>query len=155
MSIDSTPSEPPTICIGSFYEYEPNDTLDTANAVALLPTSGSDKICGRFDGTEDHFYFALNPVSSPIGMVSTNWVLETHADLFVQLQFFQSVYDTRGNIIGYDFIGLFSGGNGSIVITNFDIDYEFLTTSDVIVRVIGESVLPNENYKYELDYWAN
>lgn len=154
---DDDCGEPPKDCEG-FWEMEPNDVEEDANYVAIMPHLQPTNICGTFFDYEsddqhlDYYYFFLNP---PPGadVVMLNIALTTKEDVVPAIRLLQSVYDDQGNTVDYTSLGEFYGALGQLVILDFPVPYDFLTSNDLYLRV--EGIYPSDyiEKEYKLQYW--
>jgi hypothetical protein len=151
------PPDPPVGCQG-FPENEPNDTPTTGTYLGYLPTLAPESVCGEWldipfnDHDVDYYFFYLSPppgvTQFPLNM---SVMTDPAAVPYVQLQ--QTIYDSDGNPTGgYKTIGTFYGEDGTLLIIDFPITYDFYNNNNLIVRLEGIYPLGMVP-EYEMQYW--
>ena len=95
------PGEPPDPPEYDYTEQEPNDTLETAQFLTVLPVSNNQNLLGDFNNSAndtDCYAFFLNPANNGIESTLFNFTVETDASLWPWVKLWQTVVDDTGII---------------------------------------------------------
>ena len=157
---DDGGDDPPPPPVYDHYEEEPNDELEDAQFITVLPNfAGPEVIQGEhwvpYD--PDCYQFWLDPsMSHPSIHVSIN--LLTDPILSPKLKLWQTTYDAVGNPDGYILRGTWVGQDGYLFIDAFEVAYGgLLVDNDLIIELIpwgGIGDPPLLDDEYLLEFWS-
>ena len=146
-----TPEPPAAEC--SFIESEPNNSLDDANYVGLMPVVDSEAICGRgWKEDSDNYHFFLNPPFS-VGNVQLSFFIKTK-DAIPTVSLYQTEYGPVGDPRHYKPIGVFFGNEyGQLGVYKIQIPYHYKNANDLYIAInfIGDI---SKQVPYKFEYWS-
>ena len=157
--VDDGGGDPPDRPTYDYEEQEPNDELENAQAIPVLPVWTSETIQGNhwLPADLDCYWFFLDP---PLGveMVSFNLILETDPSIMPKIKLYQSKYNAEGDVTGYKHKGTWVGEDGYLTLLNFDVEYDPLTNNDLLIELtpwggLRDTPLPDDSYLIE--FWCN
>jgi hypothetical protein len=152
------PPDPPEY---DYTEQEPNNSLETAQFLTVLPVSNTENLLGDFNNSandKDCYAFFLNP---PLGAESTlfNFTVETDASntqtQVLPVKLWQTVVDDTGIITGHQLLGTWVSSNGTVVALDVEIPYDAFYNNDLIMEIDPLSWSSPLSGTYILDFWSN
>lgn len=150
------PPDPPTY---DYVENEPNNTLEDAQFITVLPTFALQNIGGTLWVPQDTDCYAFF-LSPPIGdsEVNFNIALETDPILNPKIRLYQTVVDDTGTPTGYQLLGTWVGLDGELGIFDFEVPYDAFYNNDLLLKLEGWGGLmdvPLPDDTYTLEFWSN
>ena len=158
--LDGDGGDPPPPPVYDHYEEEPNDELEDAQFIAVLPNfAGPEVILGEhwvpYD--PDCYRFWLDP-SMSYPSIDVSITLLTDSILSPKIKLWQTTYDTVGNPDGYILRGTWVGQDGYLFIDKFEVEYGgLLVDNDLIIELIpwgGIGDPPLLDDEYLLEFWS-
>ena len=151
------PGEPPDPPEYDYTEQEPNNSLETAQFLTVLPVSNTENLLGDFFSSAediDCYAFFLNPAT---GAESTlfNFTVETDASLWPWVKLWQTVVDDTGIITGHQLLGVWASSNGTVVALDVEIPYDAFYNNDLIMEIDPLSWSSPLSGTYILNFWSN
>lgn len=142
-------SDPPGY---DFTEVEPNDAFDEAQFLTVLPewtqsTLGAD--WWRVNEKDFYWYF-LNPPPG-VFQLKFNLVMTCSPSIHPGCALFQSVYNSMGDLVDYQLLGIYQGYEGNLVALDIDVPYDPFYNNDLILMTKCQGV--GSDLEYTLDFW--
>ena len=152
------PVDPPDPPEYDYTEQEPNNSLETAQFLTVLPDSNSQSsLLGDFNNSADDidcYAFFLNPAT---GAESTffNFMVGTDASITPRVKLWQTVVDDTGIITGHQLLGTWVSSNGTVVALDVEIPYDAFYNNDLIMEIDPLSWSSPLSGTYILNFWSN
>tara|TARA_B110000285_G_C15104670_1_gene607227 strand:- start:121 stop:684 length:564 start_codon:yes stop_codon:yes gene_type:complete len=153
------PGEPPTDPEYDYTEMEPNNSLETAQFLTVLPVSNTQNLLGDYNNSADDkdcYAFFLSP---PIGAKSTlfNFIVEPDPSFQwagSRVKLWQTIVDDKGNPTGYQLLGTWVANSvgGTLAVFDIEIPYDEFYNNDLIMKMSTPYQGPST---YILDFWSN
>jgi len=142
-------SDPPGY---DFTEVEPNDAFEDAQFLTVLPewtqsTLGAD--WWRVNEKDFYWYF-LNPPPG-VFQLKFNLVMTCSPSIHPGCALFQSVYNSMGDLVDYQLLGIYQGYEGNLVALDIDVPYDPFYNNDLILMTKCQGV--GSDLEYTLDFW--
>jgi len=153
---DDPPPPPPSY---DYEEDEPNDTLEEAQFITLLPVYSSEEIHGTFwlPYDADCYSYFLNP---PLGaeQIWFHFVLECDPTVNPKVKAWQTIYDDFGTEQGHQLLGTWVASDGQLVVLDLFVPYDSFYNNDLLLEIIpwaGLRDTPLIDDEYILEFWTD
>jgi len=152
------PGDPPADPEYDYTEVEPNNRLETAQFLTVLPVSNAQNLLGDFNNSAndtDCYAFFLNPANNGVESTLFNFTVETDASLWPWVKLWQTVVDDTGIITGHQLLGVWASNNGTVVALDVEIPYDAFYNNDLIMEINPLSWSSPLSGRYILNFWSN
>ena len=153
------PGDPPDPPEYDYTEQEPNNSLEQAQFLTVLPVSNTENLLGDFFSSAedmDCYAFFLNPSR---GSESTlfNFTVATDTIINPRVKLWQTIVNDKGIPTGHQLLGTWVSTNGNLVALDVEIPYDEFYNNDLIMEIkpFGGPGDPGARLTYILNFWSN
>ena len=154
---DPPPPPPPS---NDHEEQEPNDELEEAQFLAILPINSQQNLLGSFwlPQDVDCYSFFIAPALGATS-VEFNFMLECDPFVNPKVRLWQTTIDSQGTPTGHQLLGTWVADDGKLVVVDERIPYDEFFNNDLIMQIIPWGGLadppPDTDLTYVLDFWSS
>ena len=143
-------SDPPGY---DFTELEPNDSFDEAQFLTVLPEWSQQTLGAEWWKVleKDFYWFFIDP---PAGVLQLNFnlVITCPRNIHPGCALFQSVYNSMGDLVDYQLLGIYQGYQGNLVALDIIVPYDPFYNNDLILMTKGAQGFGSD-IEYTVDFW--